>query len=271
MTDAVFGPQSRLVSAFNIAVDDVVVDEREIVDDLDGDCPGEADALLGAALLPRQREPGAHELASPGEVFAHRGPQRRAEAEHGRVDGLGNHRSHPRQGLRCDESAVAPCRGGDRRHVPAPSSCRGSPTPVSEPRASARKAARWPLRTAPSMVAGQPVSHDAPARNKPGTSVTVAGRNAHGAGNRPERGGLLSRDDRVDETSPACRGEQLPQGLQEGAHELGGALRDVTVRCRERDGHTLAGLDPARGRAVEEELDGRVDAGHQREVRHLPV
>ena len=44
------------------------------------------------------------------------------------------------------------------------------------------EAASWPLRTAPSMVAGHPVSHQAPARNRPGTSVVVAGRNAREPG-----------------------------------------------------------------------------------------
>ena len=88
MTDAVFGPQGRAVPALEIAVDDVVVDKREVVDDLDRYGSSKARDLLGSRGRCRdEREPCAHELASAGEVFAHCGPQRRAEAEHGRVDG----------------------------------------------------------------------------------------------------------------------------------------------------------------------------------------
>src|SRR5262249_38831270 len=44
------------------------------------------------------------------------------------------------------------------------------------PLPSAARAAARPLRTAPSMVAGQPVSVQAPARNRPGMPVTGPGR-----------------------------------------------------------------------------------------------
>src|SRR5215468_3345642 len=42
--------------------------------------------------------------------------------------------------------------------------------------ASARSAARCPLTTALSIVAGRPVSIQSPARNRPGTAVRVDGR-----------------------------------------------------------------------------------------------
>jgi hypothetical protein len=37
-----------MVSAFKIAVDDVVVDEREVVNELHGHCADEADLFVGA-------------------------------------------------------------------------------------------------------------------------------------------------------------------------------------------------------------------------------
>src|SRR5687767_9782785 len=40
----------------------------------------------------------------------------------------------------------------------------------------AASAAQWPLMTAPSMVAGRPVSIQSPASSRPGTPVLVAGR-----------------------------------------------------------------------------------------------
>ena len=49
-------------------------------------------------------------------------------------------------------------------------------------RPSTASAARRPLRTAPSIVAGSPVSVQSPARNSPGSAVTGPGRSASSAG-----------------------------------------------------------------------------------------
>ena len=98
MADTVLGPKSRAVPPFEVAVDDVVVDEREIVDHLDGDGTDHSRTGVGADRSRRdERDTRAHELSSTGKMLTHRRPQGRAEAEHGRLHSRRHHRSRPRQ------------------------------------------------------------------------------------------------------------------------------------------------------------------------------
>ena len=75
--DAELGPHRGPVPALGVAVDDVVVEEGEVVHELDGDGADRPDAARSApaAAAEQQHQPGADELASPGEVMAHSGAE----------------------------------------------------------------------------------------------------------------------------------------------------------------------------------------------------
>ena len=66
------------------------------------------------------------------------------------------------------------------------------------------RAAAWPLVTAPSIVAGRPVSIQSPARNNPGTAVSVAA--AAAARRHRERRAPLAHDEAVPQHRRARRG-----------------------------------------------------------------
>jgi len=95
---------------------------------------------------------------------------------------------------------------------------------------------------------GHPVSHHAPARNKP--APRSSSRRTPGARGRPERRGLLAGDDRVDEArltrSRKQRAQRSKNILTSSAEPV-----ECSVRSRERDGPDTARLGSARDRCVE--------------------
>ena len=77
--------------------------------------------------------------------------------------------------------------------------------------ASAASPARWPLRTALSIVAGSPVSIQSPARNRPRTGVVVAGRRGcPGASEKVARGSRTT----VARSSLAVRAPEMPRAVR---------------------------------------------------------
>src|ERR1019366_5898451 len=162
------GPHGRSMSAFGVAIDDVVVDEGEVVDQLDGDGAGHPDLLCRARRGGRdQGKCSAHALSSAGQVMLYRNLQGRAEPLDGFVKGGSYHEGGAGQSGRRYVIGV----GG---HAATLSSCRVE--------RSASSVIAWaalsPLSTAPSMVAGHPVSHHAPARRRPGSEGRERGRRA---------------------------------------------------------------------------------------------
>ena len=151
--------------AFGVVVHDVVVNQREVVDQLHRHRPGERHRGRSAHRLGRQdgqggpdpftvtpRRQGLPVGVNPAEVVAGRGGQPGRKP----VDG--------RPQSRLDQGAGPLQHIGDA--VFAGHATEGALAPVANP--AANRPALTPLRTAPSMVAGQPVSHHAPARNTPG-------------------------------------------------------------------------------------------------------
>ena len=59
VADAEHGPHRRAVAALAVVVDDVVVHQREVVDQLDGDRAGHADRLVGAARAAAEQSASA--------------------------------------------------------------------------------------------------------------------------------------------------------------------------------------------------------------------
>ncbi len=198
---AVHLPHRVAVAALLVAVHQVVVQQREVVDELDGDRAGDADLGRGSRSLGgEQREGGADGLAAvavrrvalgvdPAEVVRGDGVHGRREpvdrgAEHGgrqraaalqegeRVRLLDAPSGCAVAGIRVLDSRVPRvhwlssvsctccCGRAGGRHA---ASCRGC-SRWRPSAASAACAALSPLRTAPSMVAGQPVAVHAPAR-----------------------------------------------------------------------------------------------------------
>ena len=150
-------------------------------------------------------------------------------------------------GSACSESsrvdAAIERRGNRRRRRQAcrrRSSCRDQ-LPRRRGDAKRRACAASPLRTAPSIVAGQPVSVHAPARYRPRTPVTGPGPVRGGSRHATERRARLARDEERDDLGArraagnrACeRGDELGAQLVERSGET------VAVGAGERDGQTL--------------------------------
>ena len=135
----------------------------------------------------------------------------------------------------------------------------------------ARAAAR-PLRSAPSIVAGQPVSVHAPASHRPGMSVFGPGRSAARCRARPERGGALLGHQRVDHRGPAAAGRSRGSSAVTSATISSSGRRPmVLVGGRQRHGQVLARPGAARARpddAVRSKshCSRGVDPGQEREV-----
>ena len=74
--DAELAPHRRAMPALVVAVDDVVVDEREVVDQLDRDGARHADGLGAAASRSGRRQASAapDALAAARQVVVHRAP-----------------------------------------------------------------------------------------------------------------------------------------------------------------------------------------------------
>ena len=77
--------------------------------------------------------------------------------------------------------------------------------------AGASAAAAWPLRTAPSMVAGQPVSHQAPASRTPGRAVADRGRSAAVPGPARKVADALPGDHGVEQPARRATGSSSPR------------------------------------------------------------
>ena len=194
------------MTALAVTVDDVVVHQREVVDELDGDGTGHADGGRCAHGFGGQhRERGPYPLApvpghrvalgvGPAEVVRHGRAERGIEpADCGAHGGLHQRaRSFQRTGY------LRAIRHGGRRHGSqrpivsradhraASEKAAGTKPPGAVGRSnrlvprlhifSASTAADWPLRTAPSMVAGHPVRVHAPASVRPRNGESAAGR-----------------------------------------------------------------------------------------------
>ena len=139
-------------------------------------------------------------------------------------------------------------------------------------RRSSAAAAR-PLRTAPSIVSGQPVSVHAPASTRPGRAVAAFGRSAP----LPGVWRNVARRSRVTKnsvTSGVARGrEELGQRGHELLLQLGHWRVRVLVRGRQRDGQVLLArpVHPGDAGPVEDPLHRGVDGGHERQVHDRPV
>lgn len=196
---AVHLPDGVAVPALLVAVHQVVVQQREVVDQFDGDRAGHAGLRGGAGDLGGQHgEGGAYGLAAvavrgpalgvdPAEVVGGDRVHGRRQAVDGRPQyrrGQGpaalQERGHvhrgPSSGLRgrghsghslsscCGTGGAGTCRAALLQHQAASSRAkrwRGRGRPRAP---SAASAAPTPLRTALSMVAGHPVAVHAPAR-----------------------------------------------------------------------------------------------------------
>ena len=132
---------------------------------------------------------------------------------------------------------------------------------------------RMPLRTAPSMVAGQPVSVQAPARATPPTGVAAPGRRAAcpGAAAKVACGSLTTAV-----ASSAGRAGAGQEQLELGAHrrrELGArAPRSPRGRRRSDSARWCDGaVAAAHGGAVEDPLGRAVHDGREGLVHHRAV
>ena len=161
-----------------VAVHDVVVQQREVVHELDRDRAGQpavgrrargpaptAAPAPAAAPCRRRRPAGAAVGVDPAEVV--RGDQAQSRVEP--VDAPAQRRTEPRHRARGHGSS-------SRRTGPTSAERRHSPTRgrrIWRGKAGGRRRS-VPLRTAPSIVAGHPVSVHAPARASPAGRVRPA-------------------------------------------------------------------------------------------------
>ncbi len=164
--DAEQGPDRRPVPALGVLVDDIVVDQREVVDELDRHTAGDPDDPLRRDRLGREHGEGrAHALAAvaaggaalrvrPTEVVLGDRPELGREPVDGGAQGRRDETARAAEHLR-----DAPCRDHATTSSGSLRTARGELTALS-----AQDDATTPLRTAPSIVAGQPVSVHEPAR-----------------------------------------------------------------------------------------------------------
>ena len=172
------GPRRGAVPALEVVVHHVVVEQREVVDQFDRD--GARDGHLargpdglggqqgkgGTNRLPTISTRGAPVGVEEPEVVADHSPDLGCQPVQRIPESRPDHATGPAQGRRDGPRCAA--------HAgTASGTVRACPN-----RARAWVAAATPERTAPSMVAGQPVSVHAPARYRPGIPVTGPGRRA---------------------------------------------------------------------------------------------
>src|SRR5579875_476167 len=166
-------PHGRPVPSLAVAVDDVVVQQRVVVHELDGHGTGQRILVVPADGSGREEdEPRAHVLAASREVVADGLVQRGVEPLDRRVEGRHHERGRAAEclGHLHDGCSTGARRDERRRHAGAASSSRVAGR--SDPKdATAASAAASPERTAPSMVAGHPVAVHAPATNTPSRPV----------------------------------------------------------------------------------------------------
>ena len=134
---------------------------------------------------------------------------------------------------------------------------------------SAARAARWPLMTALSMVAGRPVSIQSPARKNPGTAVPVAGR-ARLAGGQREGGATFANRGAAQQPDAAHAGQRRRQiGVRAGDDRLVAEVGDaVGAAAHQRHAGGLAGRELA---PVERPLEGPPRQPDERQLEHRPI
>ena len=135
-----------------------------------------------------------------------------------------------------------------------------------------RSAAAWPLRTAPSIVAGQPVSVQAPASTRPGSAVRGPGAQRRAPGRGAERRGVLAGDEELLAPSPRGRpaaARRAPAGSARAAPRRSRRARRRRPTARRRG--TGRRVRPEPLGAVEHPLHRRADAGGERMLEHPPV
>ena len=135
-------------------------------------------------------------------------------------------------------------------------------------RAHARaRAARSPLRTAPSMVAGRPVSVQSPASTRPRDRRLRAGAQALGGRVAGERRLRLAQDQRAQHRRPRHLREVAPQRRLGGRGQLGVGARDAAAGRAHDEGQVLRGA----GAAVEPALVEHPLHLGVAQARHHPV
>ena len=138
--------------------------------------------------------------------------------------------------------------------------------------ARAARAAVRPLRTAPSIVGGQPVSVQAPARWRPGTAVRGPGRSLCVAGRDAERRPRLVRDGEVEHFGAASGRQQPLERGQIARPQVGDGRADLLDRMGERDREStvLRGRRPLRsGRRSTGTGESRAAASGSSSTRRL--
>ena len=197
VADAVLGPQRRAVPPFEVAVDDVVVDEREVVDELDRDRADDAGVLVGpggsrrdaararrARTCPHRRGAGSRPAEAPGSGGARPPPAPASTSD-----------SRPCQRLRA--ATLSARRAASREESAVTSS---PPPAVAGPRCRAPEHERQRLR---------------------GRLVAAADRTFHRR--RPSGVAPGSGEEQPGYLGPAPAG---------GAHRTPGAARKVAARSR---------------------------------------
>ena len=265
--------------ALGVAVHDVVVQQREVVHELDGRGGGHAALRRGAGGAGRQQR--------------ERRAQRLARGAAGRLAA----RSRPGRGGRRRRCATAGLSRPTAAAIAGPTRSRAVSTPAgivtvmtrSRDRASSRRAApgrprpawpaRWisscaavrPLRTAPSIVSGQPVSVHAPASSSPGTEVAAPGRSAPapGACRNVARRSLVTkksvtRGPAAAGNSCSSAGRNAPAAPRSGRPRSSSAADSDTARYCPVGRPAVAGL-------VEHPLHRRIHRGGERQLGDLPV
>ena len=199
----------------------------------------------------------AHLGAEPGDRRGHRRADQVPRGRHAR----GHHGGHAGVpgGAAADRRDPAGARPGARRSA-APSRLRRS-----------SRTAFSPLRTAPSIVSGHPVSVQAPARTRPARGGGGRGPQPPHPGHLAHRGPALPGDEAIDDPRLRRRGEQLGQRGQELLAQPGGRDVGVGVRRRQRDRQVLAFAQARRPGPVEHPLDRRVHRRGERQPGHPPV
>ena len=239
-----------------------------------------APASAGALVGPGGGRRDEHErrartnLPPAGEVLAHSRPQGRAQSRSTAASSAGATRDLAR--VKDSAATERRSRSPERR-----STVTSRPLPVARgSRARLRPDRRPGPARRPDRRCGPPPPWSPATRcrtrrrrgTRPARPSRVAGRERPRAGNGPERRRLLAGDERHRRAGPgAPPGTGRPRPRRTWLTSSLEPVADVVVRRRERDGQALARVGPARGRAVEDELDRRVDAGGERQVGDLAV
>ena len=226
--------------------------------------PGTADRLVGADGRRRQQgQRGPHVLAAA----AARPDGRRRRSSRGGTRRRGAARATGGRRLgaqrRQDGRARTESRAAGGRSIRPPLPRRSDGRSVGD---EGGAAAACPLRTAPSIVAGQPVSVHAPAKVEPGDPRPGAGAVRGATGHGPERGVPLLGDAAVEHRAAGRRGSNSPRAPTIWRRASGRVARSL-VGGRKRDGQVLpAAWRPAGAVRSNTNCTGAVDDGGEGEV-----